>query len=356
MGRPPRQLGGLRALIKKLGPATHQLARALSGLAYPEAFPTSVAGHCCGCHFRKFHHSCLYQQGERDPVPVSVPSGSGRLGTVQATRYLSCGQPPVRGQERPCGCLVQGEPPSPDKVNPPQRGDQSDLSTLANPACGPVRVREEPQAASVLLNPAVPVIERCERADAELGMPLRICLSTDGTRPESVAEVVASTDGPDPTGGPVLAQPAMVPPNDVDADGSAAGDLPEGRSPEERGHGDAVPQTGGDEVNCMASVRKSFVDRGFSANIADTAARARRESTCRVYGSRLRHYQRWCVDRGVDPIKAPLMEVAEFLKNLRTIWHKGNPLAPSTFAGYRSAIVAIHQGFPDGSTVSSLPS
>ena len=126
-----------------------------------------------------------------------------------------------------------------------------------------------------------------------------------------------------------------------------------GRPPEERGHGDAVPQTGGDEVDCMASVRKSFVDRGFSANVADTAARARRESTRRVYGSRLKHYQRWCVDRGVDPVKAPLTEVAEFLENLRTVRHKGNPLAPSTFAGYRSAIAAIHQGFSDGSTVSS---
>ena len=78
-------------------------------------------------------------------------------------------------------------------MDPPQRRDQSNLSTLA--ACGPVRVGEEPQAASVLLNPAVAVIEQCERADAELGMPLRICVSTDGTRPESVAEVEASTDG-----------------------------------------------------------------------------------------------------------------------------------------------------------------
>ena len=193
--------------------------------------------------------------------------------------------------------------------------------------------------------PAVPVIERCEHADAELGMPLRICVFTDGTRPESVGEVEASTDGPDPTGGPILAQPAVVLPTDVDADGSATGDLPEGRSPEECGHGDAVPQTGGGEVNCMASVRKSFVDYGFSANVADTAAKARRESTRRVYGSHLRHYQRWCVDRSVDPVKAPLKEVAEFLENLRTIRHKGNPLAPSTFAGYRSAIAAIHPGF-----------
>ena len=133
---------------------------------------------------------------------------------VQATR-----------QERPCGFLVQGEPPSPDGVDPPQQGDQSDLSTLANPACGSVRVGEEPQAAIVLLNLAVPVIKLCECADAELGMPLRICVSTDGTRPESVAEVEASTDGPDPTGGAVLAQPAVVPPTDVDADGSAAREI-----------------------------------------------------------------------------------------------------------------------------------
>ena len=216
-----------------------------------------------------------------------------------------------------------------------------------------VRVGEEPQTASVLLDPAVPFIERCEHADVELGMPLRICLSTDGNRPESIAEAEASTGGPDPIGSPVLAQPAVVPPVDVHVDGSAAGDLPEGRPPEERGHWDEVPQTGGDEVNCMASVRKSFIDRGFSANVADMAARARREWTRRVYGSCLGHYQRWCVYRGVDPVKAPLTEVAEFLETLLTIQHKGKPLAPSTFAGYRLAIVAIHQGFPDGSTVSS---
>ena len=132
-------------------------------------------------------------------------------------------------------------------------------------------------------------------------MPLRICISTDGTRSEGIAEAEASTDGPDPTGSPVLAQPAVVPPFEVNVDGSAAGDLPEGRPPEECGHGDKIPQAGVDEVNCMASVRKSFVDRGFSANVAGTAAKARRESTRRVYGSRLGHYQRWCVDRGVDP-------------------------------------------------------
>ena len=90
------------------------------------------------------------------------------------------------------------------------------------------RVREESQTTSVPLNSAVPVIERCERADAELGVPLRICISTDGPSPESIVEAEASTDGQDPVGVPFLAQPAVVPAVDFHVDGSSAGDLPEG--------------------------------------------------------------------------------------------------------------------------------
>ena len=156
--------------------------RHINWLELQAVWPTSVAGHCCGCHFRQYHHGCLYQQGGRDSVPVSVPFGTGRLGMVQSTRDLSCSQSPVGRQERPCGRPVQGEPPSSDGVDPPQCSDQSDLSALAHTACGPVRVGEEPQVTSVLLNPAVPVIEWGECPDAELGMPLWVCVPTDGPR------------------------------------------------------------------------------------------------------------------------------------------------------------------------------
>ena len=55
----------------------------------------------------------------------------------------------------------------------------------------------------------------------------------------------------------------------------------------------------------------------------------------------------------MDPAQAPITEVASFLDGLLAVRHKGNPLAPTTIARYRSAIVAIHQCFTDGSTVSS---
>ena len=163
----------------------------------------------------------------------------------------------------------------------------------------------------------------------------------------------AAVVSPDPPSSPVLAQPAVVPSADQHADRPSASDHTQGQPPEELGHGDVLPQTGQNETGCMAAVRKSFVDRGFSQGVAETAARARRESTCRLYDSRLLHYRRWCVERGVGPAEAPVAEVAEFLNGLRTVKHKGKPLAPSTIAGYKSAIAAIHRGFPDGTTVSS---
>ena len=145
----------------------------------------------------------------------------------------------------------------------------------------------------------------------------------------------------------------VVPSADQHADRLSASDHTQGQPPEELGHGDVLPQTGQNETGCMAAVRQSFVDRDFSQGVAETAARARRESTCRLYDSRLLHYRRWCVERGVGPAEAPVAEVAEFLNGLRTVEHKGKPLAPSTIAGYKSAIAAIHKGFPDGTTVSS---
>ena len=168
----------------------------------------------------------------------------------------------------------------------------------------------------------------------------------DKPHSEGTEEIEAAVVSPDHPSSPVLAQPAVVPSADQHADRPPANDHSQGQPPEELGHGDVLPQTGQDETGYMAAVRKSFVDRGFSQGVAETAARARRESTCRLYDSRLLHYRRWCVERGVGPAEAPVAEVAEFLNGLRTVEHKGKSIA-----GYKSAIAA--RGFPDGTTVSS---
>ena len=108
----------------------------------------------------------------------------------------------------------------------------------------------------------------------------------------------------------------MVPSADEHAGGPPTSDPAPGQPPEELGHRNVLPHAGQAKASCMASVREFFVDRGFSAGIADTAARARRESTCWIYDSHILHYRRWCVERIVDPAQAPLTQVAEIPQGL----------------------------------------
>ncbi|PIK49494.1 hypothetical protein BSL78_13642 [Apostichopus japonicus] len=75
------------------------------------------------------------------------------------------------------------------------------------------------------------------------------------------------------------------------------------------------------------------------------AANARRRSTIATYDSRLRRFGGWCQTRQALPTDASLTTVADFLL---TLFQEGKQV--STIRNYRSAIAAIHRGFPDGST------
>ena len=77
----------------------------------------------------------------------------------------------------------------------------------------------------------------------------------------------------------------------------------------------------------------------------------RRESTLRVYNSRLAAFSECCEEKGCSPRGTPCPVLADFLN---PPFDKGRSL--STLRGYRSAIAAIHDGFHDGSYVLTLPS
>jgi hypothetical protein len=71
----------------------------------------------------------------------------------------------------------------------------------------------------------------------------------------------------------------------------------------------------------LAIVRESLLEAGFSAEVADIAAQAPRESTYRVYTTHLQWYNRWCGERHLDPLKTSVKEVTDF----RSLVAKSNP-------------------------------
>ena len=97
---------------------------------------------------------------------------------------------------------------------------------------------------------------------------------------------------------------------------------------------------------CLESVRSSLRAQGVSEDVAALAAKARRPSTIRTYDSRLLRFREWCSGCEVSATSASLERVSSFLKLL---FDEGKSI--STVRNYRSAIGAIHSGFPDGSSL-----
>ena len=97
----------------------------------------------------------------------------------------------------------------------------------------------------------------------------------------------------------------------------------------------------------MAVVRGRAEEAGFSARVASFISQSRRESTRSVYDAKLDIFKAWCEEKGVDFKSASIPSIADFLLSL---FDRGR--AVSTIRGYRSAISAVHEGFPDGSSVS----
>ena len=98
----------------------------------------------------------------------------------------------------------------------------------------------------------------------------------------------------------------------------------------------------------MEAVRVSLRAQGLSPDVASLAAGARRPSTYRSYDSRLSRFRKWCSERSVCPTNASLEQVSSFFKCL---FDEGKQV--NTIKNFRSAIGAIHFGFPDGSTLGS---
>ena len=115
------------------------------------------------------------------------------------------------------------------------------------------------------------------------------------------------------------------------------------RTPKTAGKPSSFPRHQGIEVNCLETVKQRFQEKGFSAKAAEFASKGRRDSTYSIYNSRLRPYIGWCRERGLDPARTSVPNVADFLVSV----HEAG-LKAVTIGGYLSAIKILHVGCPDG--------
>ncbi|XP_022099644.1 uncharacterized protein LOC110984122 isoform X2 [Acanthaster planci] len=152
---------------------------------------------------------------------------------------------------------------------------------------------------------------------------------------------------PSPSQHPLLATPAMVPVSDQTSR--------PGTSDPSRQTGSAIstevrrasPSSEVTTPDLLAILKQSFRSTGLSDEAAEMASKSRHQSTRSIYDSRLRHFTFWCSERSLAPTEVSVTSIADFFMHLFI-----SDFQVSTICNYQSAIVAVHDGLPDGPTVS----
>ena len=168
--------------------------------------------------------------------------------------------------------------------------------------------------------------------------------SASGTRKDQGVQM------PSPTNRSVLAQTPMVSsigrPNGGSTSAATQTNRPTSGSRRTRVSTADGSATRAPPVDCLEIIRQRSREEGFSEESARFIAAGRRDSTLRTYSQRLGPYYQWCRERDISPTRATVTEVADFLTDR---FESG--IQANTVRNYKSAILSIHRGFPDGTSL-----
>ncbi|XP_033634203.1 uncharacterized protein LOC117295606 [Asterias rubens] len=343
-GNPPpasnRRRVGFRTPI---GP--HQCPGNVGSLQRTTAFPVGRQGPCGSGEMRQRHSRGLHQSPGGHPVGSPVCTGLGPHPLVHTAGNSTISSVHSGRRERHSRRSLKGLD-CPHGVVPSPTGGSVALPLDRPTTRGPVRLPCEPPVADLLRKGPRPQRMEDRRSISRVGRPTGLCIPTHLTR-LSGSDQDRARGLPGPSHSPVLA-PATVVPTTHQVTGPPSGDPTRASgSPVPAQFGDGPFGSGGSSPDVLGAVTRSLRSAGLSQRAATIAAQSRRASTRKVYNSRLRHFFKWCGRESLHPTNTSVGEVGDFL-----VYLLDSGLTTGTVKNYRSAVAAIHPGFPDGSTVS----
>ncbi|XP_033644334.1 uncharacterized protein LOC117303973 [Asterias rubens] len=307
-------------------------------------FQTAVSGRAV--LVRQYHGRGLCQPPRRHPVGAVVRPDLGAPSLVHPPGRCSVGSPHPGGRECDSRCPLQGLD-CPDRVVLAPSGGTDPLPADRSTPRRLVCLTGKQSAANVLLKGSRPQRMADRRPVDSVGGPPGLRLSAILTHPPGVDQ---DRDRPLPGAphSPVLAASAVVPSTREAPGPPPGGPASTSGSPLSTQFRDDSSGPEGTPPDVLGVITQSLRTAGLSRRAAELAAQSRRASTRKVYDCRLRHFFKWCRRRSIRPPSASLRDVGDFLLYL---YESG--LATATVKNYRSAIAAIHESFPDGSSISS---
>ena len=347
LGRSLRGPNGVREVGTQRPTPPYQYSGTSSGVPMLETISSPTTGEASPNLDRQHHGSELHKSPGRNQVVDPERSGGQNLEVVSTIQHhdpsdLLAGRTKSdRGLSLPRQEPPVGVCPEPERVQ--DSGKQ--MESRNRPVCQP----NQSSPSEVLLTSSRPKRGSKRRIRDRLEEVEGICIPPTRSNPSRTSKNNrrSGVGAPNRTS---LAEKDVVPSN-TRTPGRSAHLSPVSsrhRVPTNIRPSSSSSRTPG--IDCVAALREKAKQAGLSVRSANFISKSRRDSTSVVYNTRLKAFTEWCDDKGVNPEKASLGSVADFLVHL---FDKN--LSLSTIKGYRSAIAAIHQGFQNGSSVSSAP-
>ncbi len=365
-GRIKKRLGSahggdspIRRMVSTSCQTSHQCPRVMGNPSSSPSTDQQSQGQAHPSTVRQYVGGISHKQAGRNPKPNSLSRVNQGAALVSSPPDLSLSSSPSRGGQRLGGRSLQEDIREAGPVKSPRivggmasKSDslQDDLQQTRAPSCGPLRVQQQQSATNVLLMGAGPSSSSPRRDDDVMGQHLSVRISPHRSHPTSPSQDVHSQELQDDLNMSKLASPTVVPqdPDDASGNSDSAADT-EGSDHNSR----QLPSDGqppGDQPDCLANFIESYRAAGLSDSAARLAGEARRPSTRQTYNTRLSKYREWCTDNEVDPLRASVGQVGDFLLS---VFDQG--AGARTVRNCRTAIGAVHLGFGGGITVSNSP-
>jgi len=291
---------------------------------------------------RQLDSRVLYQQAGRDKVPFSVSTNKSHMALVyrQGNDFVS--GPHSRSGERNCGHSVQMGQGQAYRMDSGEASFSGAATQQEIHVHRSLCLQNQSSAAGILFPSTRSSCSSSECSQYPMDRNGCLCLPASVFDSPSIEKNIGRGLRSS-SGSSILAKTVMVSVASSTSRGCTAPPSTISGPIEDAGITSQVSQRRESSIDCLDAVSQRFQKKGFSKKSAELVAQGRRESTRRIYASRLRFFYEWCDARKVSPTQASVPDIADFLRNR---FESG--IQSSTVRNYLSAINAIHVGTEDG--------
>ena len=287
----------------------------------------------CSCINRQ-HNSCgISQQARRDSLPRPLLGSLENAQLVSTTGNCPASQTHSREIQHSGGSSIQDRQTDPNRMDPKSICGKQSLSNDSISKHRSICDTSESQTSSLCVTNTRSECHSSRCSHNELESHARLCIPSISSNPISATQnkTIRLQNCPDSS---VLAQPIMV--SRTSQSISRHAHISSHSKQSSRTITREVPSSKHPIISTsrMDIIKQSIRKRKFSREVANYVSKARRPSTRQVYDARWHVFSNWASQRKIDPIKASVHVIADFLIFLFNV--KKHQV--STIKGYRSMI------------------